>query len=292
MKRNLHDIGEWIGQFGERLVIFVKSTVVLIGMIFLIGVSIQPLRRLLISRNVLVDDVVNEAIGVAFLLSLILMTLVYKRLSALQAAVKPGVPSQEIILGGVGTAYPSLLESIRSVKSGDEKTLSILGLTLSTAWPMIHAWKEHLRGWTVTLYCLDPEHIKSNPDHLSRTWANKSQAVIDDFNENSRALHESGIRLTLKTYAMFPGIIGFRIGTGDILVAIGHWEITGARAKVAEPVHFYQWFRHADYSARAACYRQMFASWFSAVERFVVRPNSPETYQAVAPGVTSQPSAK
>jgi hypothetical protein len=270
MRVTRKNISQLLGRMGEHFLLAAKFTFVVLGMLFVIAASILPLRRWLVAQNIVSDDIVNDAIAVAFLLNLVLFSLVYRRLIALHKAVKPSDQGQDLIEGGVGMAYPELLKTLKAVRSQREKSLTILGLTLATAGPMLYAWKEHLRGWKINLYCLDPRSVSANSDEIPRGWANKCQSMIDDLSERANELRQMGIDLGLKTYSMFPGVFGFCVDNGDIFVGIAHWDVTPLGATLAEPVHFYECFRSGDNSARANCYRQLFGSWLSAAECHLV----------------------
>ena len=268
-------MGSIVGRWAERAVTFCKALFLAIASLLLVASAIAPVRKRLQALGVFDDEVMNEAIGIAFILTVALMELIYRQMKQMKRMLAAGraplANGSEVLKGGVGNVYPHLLDTVRKANSRGEHSLEVLGLTLYTAWPQVEAWvaANELNGWTIVLHSLAPNFVQSNSE-LPATWAPQSQGMIESIrafvDARKDELGRRKIALSVNAYAGFPAVHGFRVGR-EILISFSQWNSQTATPKLDTPTYFYERFGPDDQSHRAEAYRSLFANWISHAER-------------------------
>jgi len=241
------------------------------------------------------EHTMNEAVALALILTMGELAHLYRKMTEVSTELTrlAGMGSN-IVHGGVGQVYPHLLGAIEGSRHAGSRSLEVLGLTLYTAWPQIHAWisESSARDIDVTLYCLEPEFIASQRNWIAPYWENHARAQVDSIRrfieENAKDIKKRSIKLNLILYRGFPAIHGFRLDGGELFVSFSRWSggETGDR-HLGDPNHFYERFRADDRSARAEEYRSLFANWIDEARRRAV-PSHP----IPAKSVQSSPKSK
>lgn len=260
--------GDLIGKVADRVSTSLQMFLLVVAIGFMIAWAISPVRERLEKSGYFDHETALEAVGLALILTLGLLTMLSKKMGKIASAMEVISHShQDILDRGVGSVYPHLLEGLQGTANHRERILDVLGLTLYTAWPHIQAWINNgeLRDWVITLHCLDPVYIEANQSCFSKKWIHHAQAQIEDIEHYQKhqaaLLAEKAIRLELRTYRNFPAVHGFRIGNGDTFISFSWWESLEDSAVLADPYFFYERFRPSDRSSRAHVYRALFDNW-------------------------------
>jgi hypothetical protein len=263
------------GRFGLRVGKFVDtiSTYVQIGFLVLVAGlivswAIPPVRDRLLQGRWFDEHTMNEAVALALLLTMGLLHHLYRQMTEVSHELKHLIGmGSNIIHGGVGQVYPHLLGALESGGRGRRRSLEVLGLTLYTAWPQIHAWisEGSAHDLDITLYCLEPEFIVGQSNWIPQYWENHAKAQIDSIRrfteENAQDIKARSIAINLIRYSGFPAIHGFRLGSGELFISFSWWSGDFGNRHLGDPNHFYERFRADDRSARAEEYRSLFGNW-------------------------------
>lgn len=149
---------------------------------------------------------------------------------------------------------------------GEDQSLTVLGLTLDTAWPTITRGffaKPETMNYSFRFFCLDPDFIDENSDILPPSWANQARISIQGIEEykcaNDDDLARRSIRIELIKYRSFPAIHGFSMNNGTLYIACSRWN--KGSAAISTPDHPYERFVNTDRSPRAMMHRELFENW-------------------------------
>jgi hypothetical protein len=269
-------LSEWLtdrhASVPKRIIRVVQVLFALPALLLFAGYAISPLRARLESIGLIDASSVVPLIGVLLTVAVSSLDDIFKALSTSITEIAKLTPASSLIIkGGKADVFEKLGPMLRNLK-GSHKTLDVLGVTLSTAWPQLKAFLEttDVDGWKVRLLCLDPSFRSRAAETdaaapvpgLSDGWLVEAASHMSDVqayvHEHRQELAARKISLNLFGYKAFPAIHGFRLGDGALIMSWLQWD----RNELGKPHHFYELFPSTDHSARANEFRKLFDNWF------------------------------
>ncbi|MDQ4102405.1 MAG: hypothetical protein M3186_01330 [Actinomycetota bacterium] len=241
----------------------------LLSTLYLIGYTFEP-TRLLLERYAF--GLTIEAIAAIVAIMLQLATLaVYLLRRDIKAYIREfGGRAQEEIIYQDTTAVLTALWEAAEARGPGRHSLEILGHRLTAAWPLIYSKlssRDMPRDWDITIYGLKPDPAAVGDSPLPQEWADDvryiMRNIIQYVTDHGNDLDVRGIRITLKSYSVFPPVHGFRLDGSDIYYTYFTWS----SGRDISPYWFYERIAATDSSAGGAERRLLFDVWLKEVDR-------------------------
>lgn len=251
----------------RRLWLYIQGTLLVVSSLLLI-LWVFPISRFILQVFGLSGQAFQGFItAFAITMTVVVLYELHREVTRLREDVQAlQTPDRGRILpSGIGEIYPSIMECITDIKKDSEKSLTVLGLTLYTAWPNLKQWfnDESTRNWSVSMCCLNPDFLRTNHECFNQEWielANaQCHAIEGQLKHRSKDLTERRMKLELIKYNHFPAVHGFQLGNGALFISFIHWSKHGSF--LDDPHQFYEYFAPSDKSLRAESFRGLFANW-------------------------------
>jgi hypothetical protein len=234
----------------------VKSTVrlVLVILAALAVVLIQnPVTRQLLDDHGLR---VTDGLGVS-LVALILGVLFWE----VHELSPKEVPVVDRHYSSQQAVYPQLIDKARNCRRNKDKSLDIIGGSLTTVWPLLKIWMNDTENhnWRIRLCALvdTPGRLSElvDPDAVVVARANLDDAV----RHNKRLAQQGrGMEIAAYGYDFMSGVHGCRLGNGDLFFSVASWASGGLIDLTAHGYHFVPC---DDRSGSANAIRESFEFW-------------------------------
>lgn len=226
--------------------------------------QVAPVREL-VSRLPIDPEWLSLSLLLPALLLVILWQLVEitGRLDAVESGRRPIANSNDV---------PTLV--LQALSRSHSKRLDVVGITLRYGWVDVRRWIDsgHLRGWTVQLSAFTGEGAG-----VPASWAQDSLHYLTDIHNfsNKTGFASKNVNLAAFEYKHPPVLHGYRLGNGDVWMAVVHWNKSGSAMRGAP--HQYEYVPSEDVSEEAARKRALFESWMKASQsnKFVPEASAP-----------------
>jgi hypothetical protein len=246
-------IAHWVRERSEQIATVFKAVFVVGGLLLVVALEIPWLQPL--AKRFGFDSL--EGVGVPVITSI--LVLVYFDVRSMSARqLSPGDRHFTDPL----SLYPVLEQRMRRITRREERSLDVLGMDLSTTWPLVTLWlrRREMDGWTIRLCAMvDESGVQHN--FLPYDWSSESRSNLDKALRMRGELAASGREIDISTYAydFMPVVHGFRLGNGDLFFSMLSWDKDG---KIGVGDYSYEHVPCEDESPSAIATRDVFSSWF------------------------------
>ena len=271
-----------VGRLAQTLVVWFERLQIwlVVAVFLLLGMSlIDPVRKV-VERWVPLDtDFYAWVVAGMFVVTLAILrqleTVAVQILGKVNA--EPAAPP---IVRNVSDVLTKLEQVIKHTETPEHRTLSIIGLTMLFAWPVLDRWLEAedrsmLRGWKVRLYIISPEFVRATPS-LNHAWEDQARFHAEQIEARIPEAADLGVELSLVRYPVVPAIHGFVVGSGELFISFTWWDTK--KGVLDGPRQFYDHFGPEDLSERARQFRALFANHLrhlDSVGELTARPDGP-----------------